>query len=66
VTGHPGDAKPVGGGVTEMRIQFGPGYRVYYAAFEQTVVLLGGDKSTQTRDVRTAQHYAKIWKETQK
>lgn len=65
-TGHPGDAKSVGGGVSEMRVAFGPGYRVYYAVFERTVILLGGDKSTQTRDIKTAQRHAQIWKERQK
>jgi putative addiction module killer protein len=45
-----------------MRFDFGPGYRVYYAVFAQTVILLGGDKSTQTRDIETAKHYAQIWK----
>jgi putative addiction module killer protein len=48
-TGNAGDTKPVGGGVSEMRIHSGPGYRIYYAVFGQTVILLGGDKSTQPR-----------------
>ncbi len=62
-TGSPGDAKSVGGGVNEMRIAIGPGYRVYYTVLEDTVILLGGDKSSQARDIRTAQRYAEIWKE---
>lgn len=40
-----------------------PGYRVYYAVLEDTVILLGGDKSSQTRDIRTARRYAEVWKE---
>lgn len=62
-TGHPGDSKSIGGGISEMRIQSGPGYRVYYAIFAQTVILLGGDKSSQARDIKTAKRYAQIWKE---
>lgn len=62
-TGNPGDAKPVGGGVSEMRITFGPGYRVYFTVLEDTVILLGGDKSSQTRDIKIALRYAAIWKE---
>jgi len=54
--GHPGDVKPVGEGVFELRIDFGPGYRVYYKQQGQVVVILlvGGDKSSQTRDIKTA------------
>jgi putative addiction module killer protein len=59
--GHAGDAKPVGGGVMEMRIDTGPGYRVYYT--EQTgrlvVLLAGGDKSSQPADIRLAQRLAR-------
>lgn len=55
-TGNPGDVKPVGEGVSEMRIDYGPGYRVYFVRRGQTVLVLlaGGDKSTQAKDVRTA------------
>ena len=54
--GNPGTVKPVGEGVSEMRIDYGPGYRVYYTKFgKQVVVLLaGGDKSTQSKDIKTA------------
>jgi putative addiction module killer protein len=59
VTAHPGDHKAVGRGVYELRIHFGPGYRVYYAEDGMTIVLLlcGGDKSTQGRDISLAQEY---------
>jgi len=51
--GNLGDVKTVGGGVREMRVHVGPGYRVYFAQRGQVLLLLlcGGDKSTQTRDV---------------
>ena len=54
--GHPGDAKPVGGGVIEMRVDYGPGYRVYYCRRGQSVVVLlaGGDKGSQARDIKRA------------
>ena len=55
-TGNPGDVKPVGEGVSELRIDYGPGYRVYFVKRGQAVIVLlvGGDKSTQARDIRTA------------
>jgi putative addiction module killer protein len=56
VAGNPGDVKPVGEGVSELRIDYGPGYRVYFVRRGQTVIVLlaGGDKSTQAKDIRTA------------
>lgn len=55
--GNLGDVKVVGAGVREMRIHFGPGYRLYFAQKGKVVLLLlcGGDKSTQTRDIAKAQ-----------
>lgn len=54
--GNPGDVKPVGEGVSELRIDHGSGYRVYYTKHGREVLLLlaGGDKSTQSRDIETA------------
>ena len=60
--GNFGDCKSVGGGVDELRIDFGPGYRVYYGRDGSLVVVLlcGGNKRTQARDIVTAQAY---WRE---
>ena len=54
--GNPGDVAPVGQGVNELRIHFGPGYRVYFVRRGEEIVILlcGGDKSTQTRDINLA------------
>ena len=59
--GNPGDVKPVGGGVSEMRIDYGPGYRVYFtrAGREIIVLLAGGDKSTQDADIKLAVRLAR-------
>lgn len=59
--GNPGDVKPVGEGVSEMRIHYGPGYRVYYRQMEKTVVILlaGGDKRSQQEDIRQALQLAR-------
>ena len=58
--GHFGDVKAIGDGVSELRIDRGPGYRVYFTRLGDTVVLLlcGGDKATQRADVETAKHMA--------
>ena len=54
--GNPGDVAPVGQGISELRIHFGPGYRVYFARRGEKIVILlcGGEKSTQTRDITLA------------
>ena len=54
--GNPGDVKPVGSGVSEMRIDYGPGYRVYFVQRGKVVAILlcGGDKRTQDRDIARA------------
>ena len=59
--GNPGDVKPVGEGVSELRINYGPGYRVYYVQLGQTLVILlaGGEKHTQDRDIKRALELAR-------
>jgi len=54
--GHAGDAKPAGEGVSELRIDYGPGYRVYFKKQGKILIILlaGGDKHTQTKDIKTA------------
>ena len=63
--GNPGDAEPVGQGISELRIDYGPGYRVYFMKRGQYVVVLlcGGDKSTQERDIKRAKALAEDWKD---
>jgi putative addiction module killer protein len=60
-SGNPGDVKPIGEGVSELRINYGPGYRVYYKKCGQSVVILlaGGDKRTQSKDINTALRLAR-------
>ena len=59
--GNPGDVKPVGEGVSELRVDHGPGYRVYFVqrGDEYVVLLAGGDKSTQDQDIREARSLAR-------
>ena len=61
-TGNLGDHKSVGGGIWEARLMFGPGYRIYFGKEGRSVILLllGGDKSSQSRDIRNAR---RLWNE---
>ncbi len=64
--GNPGDAKPIGEGVSELRVDHGPGYRVYFVQRGSVLVVLlaGGDKSTQAQDIRKAKTLARNLEET--
>jgi putative addiction module killer protein len=63
--GNAGDVKPVGEGVSELRIDYGPGYRIYYKKWGSTILILlcGGTKNTQANDIKTAKRLAKEWSE---
>lgn len=63
--GNPGDVRPVGSGVSELRIDYGPGYRVYFTQRGPVIVVLlcGGDKRTQATDIKRAIAIAKEWQE---
>jgi putative addiction module killer protein len=58
--GNPGDVEPAGEGISEMRIDYGPGYRVYYKEIGKEIILLlcGGDKTTQQEDIKNAKRVA--------
>ena len=58
--GHAGDAEPVGQGISELRIHHGPGYRIYFQRRGDTIIVLlcGGDKSTQAKDIKAAKRLA--------
>lgn len=60
-SGNPGDVRPIGEGVSELRIDYGPGYRVYYTRRRRTVIILpaGGDKRSQATDIKTALRLAR-------
>ncbi len=60
-SGNLGDCKPVGGGVSEMRIDYGPGYRLYFLQRgpEVVILLVGGGKATQAKDIEQAKKFAK-------
>ena len=59
--GNPGDVKPVGEGVSELRLDYGPGYRIYFVQRGPLLIILlaGGDKNTQSRDIQTALELAR-------
>ena len=59
--GNPGDVKPIGSGVSELRIDYGPGYRVYFLQRGPMLIILlaGGDKGTQNRDIKKALELAR-------
>lgn len=61
--GNTGDCEPVGDGISEMRIHHGPGYRVYFMQRGRTLIVLlcGGDKGSQARDIKQAKRIAKDW-----
>jgi putative addiction module killer protein len=63
--GHAGDVEPVGYGISELRIHYGPGYRVYFPKRGNTisVLLCGGEKSRQSKDIRTAKRLTEEWRE---
>ena len=63
--GHPGDVEPVGHGISELRIHYGPGYRIYFQKRGTTMIILlcGGDKSTQAKDIKAAKRLADEWSE---
>lgn len=63
--GHVGDAEPVGQGISELRIHYGPGYRIYFHKRGDTIIVLlcGGDKSTQAKDIKIAKRLATEWSE---
>lgn len=64
--GNFGDCQSVGGGVFELRLPFGPGYRIYFGEVDRTIVLLlcGGDKASQVQDIERAKTYWREYKET--
>ena len=64
-SGNAGDVRPVGEGVSELRIDYGPGYRVYFVRRGNVVVVLlcGGEKNAQKKDIDIARRLAREWKE---
>lgn len=66
-SGTPGDVRPVGHSVSELRLSYGPGYRIYYLRYQDQLILIlaGGDKSSQHTDITTAHEIAAHWRRTQ-
>jgi putative addiction module killer protein len=67
-SGNPGDVKPIGEGLSEVRVNYGPGYRIYYMRRGPVIIILlwGGDKSTQQQDIAKAKLLASEWKDEQR
>jgi putative addiction module killer protein len=63
VEGNPGDVEPAGEGISEMRIDYGPGYRVYFRDTGREIIILlcGGDKTTQQEDIARAKEIARLY-----
>jgi len=63
--GHTGDVEPAGQGISELRIHYGPGYRIYFQRRGNAIIVLlcGGDKSTQAKDIKAAKRLADEWSE---
>ncbi|MFN3672030.1 MAG: type II toxin-antitoxin system RelE/ParE family toxin [Bosea sp. (in: a-proteobacteria)] len=63
--GHAGDVEPVGEGISELRVHHGPGYRVYFCKRGSAIIILlcGGDKTTQSQDIKAAKRLAKDWRD---
>lgn len=63
--GNPGDVKPIGEGVSELRLNYGSGYRIYYKKYGKSIIvlLIGGDKKSQSKDIKTALQLAKYLQE---
>lgn len=61
--GHVGDAAPVGDGISELRIHYGPGYRIYFRQRGKTLLILlcGGDKNSQAKDIKAAKQISDEW-----
>jgi putative addiction module killer protein len=61
--GLPGDVSPVGSGISELRIHYGPGYRIYFQQRGERIIILlcGGDKDSQVRDIAAARRLAEQW-----
>jgi len=61
--GHTGDVEPVGQGISELRIHYGPGYRIYFQERGSAIIVLlcGGNKSTQAKDIKTARRLVDEW-----